>query len=264
MINTIFLIAVPTKMSASSSKIEYQVSCTRSDTGETWSPWESDGGVATVTSNQLGSSFGVKVIAPGNHVEYQIGTIRGDYNEMWSSLASDGGVANVPTNMTPTTLMIKITAPSCDVEYQIGTIRGDYLEYWSPWVSNGEVAQITSNMTPMTFSLKAILEAPPPTNIDIDPDTLNLKSKGRWITCYIDIPGYDVNEIDISTILLEDTIPAEWGDVQGTILMVKFDRGEVEDYIGSPQESIELWVTGKFYDGAEFEGSDTIRVICPP
>jgi outer membrane protein assembly factor BamB len=107
---------------------------------------------------------------------------------------------------------------------------------------------------------------PPPisANIDIDPDTLNLKSKGRWITCYIDIPGYDVNEIDINTILLEDTIPAEWGDIQGTTLMVKFDRGEVEDYIGSPQESIELWVTGEFYDGTEFEGSDTIRVICPP
>jgi hypothetical protein len=100
--------------------------------------------------------------------------------------------------------------------------------------------------------------------IDIDPDTLNLKSKGRWITCYIDIPDYDVNNIDISTILLEDTIPAEWGDVQGTTLMVKFDRSEVEDYIGVPQDAVELWVTGEFYDGTEFEGSDTIRVICPP
>lgn len=109
----------------------------------------------------------------------------------------------------------------------------------------------------MIVPLKAI--------IDIDPNTLNLKSKGRWITCYIDLPeGYDVNEIDISTILLEDTIPAEWGDVQGTTLMVKFERSEVEDYIGVPQESIELWVTGEFFDGTQFEGSDTIRVICPP
>ncbi|UCF09039.1 MAG: hypothetical protein JSW28_04980 [Thermoplasmata archaeon] len=118
----------------------------------------------------------------------------------------------------------------------------------------------------LTLSPNAIGIPPPiPATIDIDPDTLNLKSKGRWITCYIDLPeGYDVDEIDISTILLEDTIPAEWGDVQGTTLMVKFDRGEVEDYIGAPQDAIELWVTGKFYDGTEFKGSDTIRVICPP
>ena len=44
-------------------------------------------------------------------------------------------------------------------------------------------------------------------------------------------PPIDVNDIDITTIMLEDVIPAKWGDVQGTTLMVKFDRSEVEDYI---------------------------------
>jgi hypothetical protein len=262
-ITTIFLVITPRNTNASSPKVEYQVSCTRSDTGETWSPLVSDGAVATVTSNQLGSSFGVKITAPGNYIEYQIGTIRGDYNEMWSSLASDGSVANVPTNMTPTTLMIKIISPGCNVEYQIGTIRGDYQEYWSPWVSNGEVAQITSNMTPMTFSLKATLESLPSPSIDIDPNTLNLKSKGRWITCYINLnEPYDVNNIDISTILLEDTIPAEWGDIQGDTLMVKFDRSEVEDMLSVG--SYNLKVTGELTDGTSFEGySDEIRVIDP-
>jgi hypothetical protein len=115
------------------------------------------------------------------------------------------------------------------------------------------------------YKRREVSRGPIETTIDIDPDTLNLKSKGRWITCYIDLPeGYNVNEIDISTILLEDTIPAEWGDVQGSTLMVKFSRSEVEDYIGAPQDAIELWVTGEFYDGTQFEGSDTIRVICPP
>ncbi|UCE38375.1 MAG: SBBP repeat-containing protein [Thermoplasmata archaeon] len=99
--------------------------------------------------------------------------------------------------------------------------------------------------------------------IDIDPDTLNLKSKGRWITCYIDLPGYDVNDIDIGTILLEDTISAEWGDVQNDTLMVKFDRSEVEDLL-SPG-NYNLKVTGELTDGIEFKGfSDEIRVIEPP
>jgi outer membrane protein assembly factor BamB len=156
-------------------------------------------------------------------------------------------------------------------DYNLYSINPDGTEKWhfttgyivnlSPSIGSDGTIYVCSD----DHKLYAI--GPPPpihANIDIDPDTLNLKSRGRWITCYIDLPGYDVNNIDISTILLEDAIPAEWGDVQGTTLMVKFDRGEVEDYIGVPQDVIELWVTGEFYDGTEFEGSDTIRVIYPP
>ncbi|UCE38498.1 MAG: SBBP repeat-containing protein [Thermoplasmata archaeon] len=102
-----------------------------------------------------------------------------------------------------------------------------------------------------------------PDTIEIDPDTLNLDSKGRWITCYIYLHRYDVNDIDISSIMLEDLILAEWGDIQNDTLMVKFDRSEVEDFIGAPNESIELTVRGELFDGTSFQGSDTIRVIDP-
>jgi len=72
--------------------------------------------------------------------------------------------------------------------------------------------------------------------VDIAPKSLNLKGKGRWITAHIKLPeGYNVSDIDVSTIMLNDTIPAEprpvaIGDYDNDSvpdLMVKFDRSAV-------------------------------------
>ena len=121
--------------------------------------------------------------------------------------------------------------------------------------------------------------APEPT-LDIDPDTLNLRSKGRWITAYIEIyDGRDVRDIDISTLLLNETIPAESRptaigdhDEDGNPdLMVKFNRSDVQKYIeglnlsggqaGRFGYEVTLTLTGMFNDGTVFECSDTIRVL---
>ena len=108
-----------------------------------------------------------------------------------------------------------------------------------------------------------------PAAIDIDPDTLNLNSKGKWITCYIELPeGYDVEDIDVSTIKLNDQIPAEShptgigdNDNDGIPdLMVKFDRAAVQQMLQTGNE-VEITVTGELTDGTLFEGTDTIRVI---
>ncbi len=98
--------------------------------------------------------------------------------------------------------------------------------------------------------------------IDIYPDTLNLTSRGRWITCYIWLPeGYDVAAIDPDTILLEGELEAAWSwiDEEEQVLMVKFSRSEVQEML-QPGE-IELTVTGELLNGTKFEGSDTVRVI---
>jgi len=112
--------------------------------------------------------------------------------------------------------------------------------------------------------------------IDLDPDTLNLKSKGRWITCYIELPeGYDVSDIDRATILLNDTIPVDpfWVDkpLESVIgdydndtapdFMVKFNRAVVIEYLfyqNITYGNVTLRVTGDLYDGTLFERSDMI------
>lgn len=114
----------------------------------------------------------------------------------------------------------------------------------------------------------------PPTmsaTVDIDPDTLNLNSKGKWVTCYIELPeGYDVNDIDVGTVMLNETVPAEpkpteigdYDDDGIPDLMVKFDRSEVKDIL-EPGDAVPITVTGALTDGPSFEGTDTIRVIKP-
>jgi len=116
-----------------------------------------------------------------------------------------------------------------------------------------------------------IYAGPPPleAEIDIDPDTLNLNSKGKWITCYIELPeGYEVNDIDVGTVMLNETVPAEpkpteigdYDDDGIPDLMVKFDRSEVKDIL-EPGDAVPITVTGALTDGPSFEGTDTIRVI---
>lgn len=108
-------------------------------------------------------------------------------------------------------------------------------------------------------------------NVDIYPNTLNLRSKGKWITARIELPeGYDVADIDVSTILLNGTelSPTSIGNYNSDEihdLMVKFDRGEVIEVIINilgEGDDVEIIITGALLsDDTKFKGRDTIRVI---
>lgn len=121
--------------------------------------------------------------------------------------------------------------------------------------------------------------------IDIDPDTLNLKSHGQWITAYIELPEcYNVEDIDLDSIKLchhDFWLPAVTDPKYGFVTdpnvymvdhdgdgyidrLVKFDRQILIDYLKGQGygdgDMIELTVTGEA-TGTRFEGFDTIQVI---
>jgi hypothetical protein len=100
------------------------------------------------------------------------------------------------------------------------------------------------------------------THLDIDPDTLNLKSKGRWITAYLGVENASVYDIDTSSILLQDTLVPERYDYQDDMLMLKFNRQEFKDTV-QVGESVEIKISGDWEDGTDFEAYDWIRVIDP-
>ncbi len=122
-----------------------------------------------------------------------------------------------------------------------------------------------------------------PAIIDVDPDTLNLKSNGEWISAYVELPeGYDVANIDVGSIVLavdggdfyvDPAAPTAIGDfdLDGVSdLMVKFNRAAIRDHLAEPDFEID---DGNFYnvnvditgsvDTITFLGSDTIKVRMP-
>ena len=104
---------------------------------------------------------------------------------------------------------------------------------------------------------------PIPANVTIKPETLNLTSKGEF-TAFIRLPEpYNITDINISTVVCEGA-PAVKGMVaDDNKYIAKFDREDLRKDLPTGDE-VEMTVTGKvFYNGgyADFEGSDTIRVI---
>ena len=107
-------------------------------------------------------------------------------------------------------------------------------------------------------------------NMDFDPDTVNLDSKGKWVTCYIELPeGYVVADILISELVLNDAVPADMshkgavGDADGDgvpDLAVKFSREAVQNLLVLGDDQM-VWVSGELVGGTLFSASDLITVL---
>jgi uncharacterized delta-60 repeat protein len=114
--------------------------------------------------------------------------------------------------------------------------------------------------------------------VDIDPDTINLASKGQWITAYIELPaGYHPSQIDLTTVRLNNTVPAVTDtkydfvtdpksyitdkDGDGVLeRMVKFDSASVQVLL-KPGDNVVV-VNGKLSgwpNQPDFAGSDTVK-----
>lgn len=101
----------------------------------------------------------------------------------------------------------------------------------------------------------------PPIEVRIEPETLNLKSKGEF-TAFITVPeGYDIRDWNIGNLEC-DGAPMVKGVLSGNTYTAKFSR---RDLVGvAPGDAVTLTVKGTFtYDGnlAQIQASDTVRVI---
>jgi len=116
---------------------------------------------------------------------------------------------------------------------------------------------------------------------EFEPAVLNLKSKGKYITCYIELPAsYSAADIDPGTVVLDRIngeeldlpLPAigphavgDWDKDGIPDLMVKFDRQALIDELVAlgigPGEDVELRVAGELESQIPFRDVGTIHVV---
>ncbi len=124
----------------------------------------------------------------------------------------------------------------------------------------------TASPTPVASptATAAAIEA----EVSIKPETINLKSKGKF-KAFIKLPStYSVNDIVTDTVVCEGATAID-GKVDGadrfiaTFNTQDLDLGfEIKIHKGYNDKKIEteLTVTGELTDGTKFEGSDTVKI----
>jgi len=174
-----------------------------------------------------------------------------------------GNASQRAYSYTPTGIVIGGVGPNIGGQYD-----SSVLYYWNPTtINSGESKQVVSYVTTFITAISPISAT-----VDLDPDKLNLMSNGQWITVYTTLPeGYSVGDIDATTVELRHddfVLPAEWGEIQDGVLMTKFDRIALRDYLGEADLSdgdkfydVTLTIAGELSDGTPFEGTDIIAVI---
>ena len=106
--------------------------------------------------------------------------------------------------------------------------------------------------------------------VECHPETLNMKSNGNYITCFLmSSVENGINDIDENTLqlhYLDDFLYAVFSEIEEDYLMVKFSRPELQTLIADSEIPypvyIELSVSGE-QNGKAFEATDSMRVINP-
>jgi hypothetical protein len=97
---------------------------------------------------------------------------------------------------------------------------------------------------------------------------LNLKSNGKWVTCYIELQSsYSGSDIGFGTATLNNAIHAmlsptvigEYNSNRLPDLIVKFDRSELQGLLSGGQ--MRFWVNFRLMGGQNCSGTDLISVI---
>jgi subtilisin family serine protease len=153
--------------------------------------------------------------------------------------------------------------PSADLEqeWRKKNMKNKIRNILSVLLCAAMIATVFSGALQASMNSPTILDA----NVILEPYVLGMKSKGRWMTAYIELPsGYNPEDIIVSTIKMNSAIQAEDHPVKIvdhdgngiSDLKVRFAKHEVEDILAPGSNPVKI--TGKLTTGEQFEGETTI------
>jgi len=251
-------------------------------TGTYLTQWGSHGngdGQFSIPIGVATDAAGDVYVADHNNHRIQKFTGTGTYLTQWGSFGSGIGQFNRPFGVaTDDAGHVYVADFNQTIQKFTGT--GTYLTHWDSYGSGdgqfngpfGVATDAAGNVYVAEYLNNRIQKfgpAPLPMTFDLTPSTLNLVSRGRWVTGFLEPASpFAAGDIDISSIRLNGTVPVgpaaptALGDHDGNgvpDLMVKFNRAEVELAV-SGGDDVSVDVTGTV-DGHSFSGTDHIRVL---
>ncbi len=141
-------------------------------------------------------------------------------------------------------------------------IMGPYQEMTLPPLTPPPTISIYRNATYPSFISLPITTDPISVNVQVKPETLNLRSHGEFTAQLTPSPsygkGYRAEDIDINTVVCNGAHAIGGTVVNGT-LVAKFMRDDLIDTTAGSK--VKMNVTGMFYYDIPFTGNDTIKVI---
>jgi len=98
----------------------------------------------------------------------------------------------------------------------------------------------------------------------VEPRTLNLRSRGRWITATVTLDSATAADVDLASLAVDGIAPDRVQVLNDTAIQLKIPRGELIATLPDPPKfgvPVTLTLTGEWEDGGSFTAMDSIRVI---
>ena len=165
-----------------------------------------------------------------------------------------------PYSKTIDSITMEIGAGNSQVGVNVTNVTALYLNDSVNMVSQADDGD---NMMPCKAFLVVEYEPKEVTaNVTIKPETLNLNSKGVFTAFISNLSEHNLTDINVSTIVCEGAPAVDGTVADDNKYVVKFNTQNLTNV--SEGDAVTMTVTGKLFDGTEFVGNDTIRVIVRP
>jgi len=100
----------------------------------------------------------------------------------------------------------------------------------------------------------------------VEPRTLNLRSKGSWITVTVTLDGATTADVDLASLAVNGVAPDKVQVLNATTLQLKVSREDFMDTLPDPPKfgvAVAVTLTGTWKGGGGFTATDAIRVLRP-